>query len=97
MPIGRARRVVPTRSSRLEMSVARRGRTRDEVEWRAERDEWLAFDTVLEFGHESGEVGENPGVHVGGYSTGSRASGWASQRLSVPYLLSAAPDSHRQT
>lgn len=47
------------------MSGARRGGTRDEVEWGTERDGWLAFDAVLEFGHESGEVEEDPGVHVG--------------------------------
>src|SRR4029077_16880835 len=52
-----------TRGWRL--SVARRGGTRDEVEWGTEWDGRLAFDTVLEFGHESGEVEEDPGVHVG--------------------------------
>jgi hypothetical protein len=43
----------------------RRGRTRDEVEWGTEWDGWLAFDAVLEFGHKSGEVDEDPGVDVG--------------------------------
>ena len=45
------------------MSV--RGRCRDEIERRTERDDRLALQTHLEFCDESGEVGDDPGMQVG--------------------------------